>query len=654
MDGVAQVMTGQGHNSGATPHLDRAEDLAELRRMDAADLKRVAEELRRETIAAVSGTGGHLGAGLGVVELTVALHHVFKTPEDRLIWDVGHQAYPHKILTGRRARMRGLRQGGGLSGFTKRSESEFDPFGAAHSSTSISAALGMAVARDFAGDKRHCVAVIGDGSMSAGMAYEAMNNAGAMRARLIVILNDNNMSIAPPVGAMSAYLSRLLSSRPYVSLRSLAREMASHLPRPLFQAAERAEEFARGLVAGGTLFEELGFHYVGPIDGHNLDHLLPVLRNVRDSREDRPVLIHVVTQKGRGHPFPAEAEDKYHAVGKFDVAVANDGAMRATPKPAGAKAPTYTRVFADALIAAADRDPKIVAVTAAMPSGTGLDVFAKAHPKRCFDVGIAEQHAVTFAAGMAADGLKPFVAIYSTFLQRGYDQLVHDVMLQKLPVRFALDRAGLVGADGATHAGAYDLAYLGCLPDFVVMAPGDEAELARMVATCAAYDQGPIAVRFPRGEGVGVALPEATETVALGKGRVLREGNGVAILNLGGRLAECAKACDELARQGMPATLADMRFLKPLDLDLTLRLARSHEVVLTVEEGAAGGFGAAVLAALAQTGALDAGLKIRTLTLPDRLIDHDTQDRQYAEAGLDARAIAGAALAALGRAEKRA
>jgi len=648
-------MSGPGHNSGETPHLDRACDHALLRKMDSSELKHVAEELRRETIATVAGTGGHLGAGLGVVELTVALHHVFDTPRDRLIWDVGHQAYPHKILTGRRDRISTLRQGGGLSGFTKRSESEFDPFGAAHSSTSISAALGMAVARDFNGDKRHCIAVIGDGSMSAGMAYEAMNNAGAMRARLIVILNDNNMSIAPPVGAMSSYLSRLISSRPYVGLRSLAREVASHLPKPLFQAAERAEEFARGMVAGGgTLFEEMGFYYVGPIDGHNLDHLLPILRNVRDSRDDRPVLIHVITQKGKGHPFGKEAEDHYHAVNKFDLQVANDGVLKGAAKPAGAKAPTYTRVFADALIDAADKDPKIVAVTAAMPSGTGLDLFAKKHPKRCFDVGIAEQHAVTFAAGMAADGLKPFVAIYSTFLQRGYDQVVHDVMLQSLPVRFALDRAGLVGADGATHAGIYDLAFLGCLPDFVIMAPGDEADLARMVATSAAYDQGPIAVRFPRGEGIGVAMPEAGETLAIGKGRVLREGNAVAILNLGGRLAECQKACDALAQQGLSATLADMRFLKPLDLDLVLRLARSHEVVLTVEEGSPGGFAAAVLQALANAGALDAGLKIRALTLPDRLIDHDTPERQYAEAGLDARSIANAALTALGRAEKRA
>jgi 1-deoxy-D-xylulose-5-phosphate synthase len=648
-------MSGPGHNSGETPHLDRACDHAQLRKMDAAELKHVAEELRRETIATVAGTGGHLGAGLGVVELTVALHHVFDTPRDRVIWDVGHQAYPHKILTGRRDRISTLRQGGGLSGFTKRSESEFDPFGAAHSSTSISAALGMAVARDFNGDKRHCIAVIGDGSMSAGMAYEAMNNAGAMRARLVVILNDNNMSIAPPVGAMSSYLSRLISSRPYVGLRSLAREVASHLPKPLFQAAERAEEFARGMVAGGgTLFEEMGFYYVGPIDGHNLDHLLPILRNVRDSRDDRPVLIHVITQKGKGHPFGKEAEDRYHAVNKFDLQVANDGVLKGAAKPAGAKAPTYTRVFADALIDAADKDPKIVAVTAAMPSGTGLDLFAKKHPKRCFDVGIAEQHAVTFAAGMAADGLKPFVAIYSTFLQRGYDQVVHDVMLQGLPVRFALDRAGLVGADGATHAGIYDLAYLGCLPDFVVMAPGDEADLARMVATAAAYDQGPIAVRFPRGEGIGVAMPEAGETLAIGKGRVLREGTAVAILNLGGRLAECQKACEALAQQGLSATLADMRFLKPLDLDLVLRLARSHEVVLTVEEGSPGGFAAAVLQALANAGALDAGLKIRALTLPDRLIDHDTPERQYAEAGLDARAIVASALTALGRAEKRA
>jgi 1-deoxy-D-xylulose-5-phosphate synthase len=646
-------MSALGHNSGATPYLDRAGSLAELRRMSADELRHVADELRRETIAAVSDTGGHLGAGLGVVELTVALHHVFDTPNDRLVWDVGHQAYPHKILTGRRDRIRTLRQGGGLSGFTKRSESEFDPFGAAHSSTSISAALGMAVARDLVGDagaaRRHAIAVIGDGSMSAGMAYEAMNNAGAMRRRLIVILNDNDMSIAPPTGAMSAYLSKLISSKPFLNLRSLAREMASHLPRPLYHAVERADELARGIVSGGgTLFEQLGFYYVGPIDGHNLEHLLPVLRNVRDATDERPVLIHVVTQKGRGHPFPAEADDRYHAVNKFDLVVGDAGTLKAQPKAAKAAAPTYTRVFADALIAEAAMDERIVAVTAAMPTGTGLDLFAKRFPKRCFDVGIAEQHAVTFAAGMACDGLKPFVAIYSTFLQRGYDQLVHDVMLQKLPVRFALDRAGLVGADGATHAGAYDLAYLGCLPDMVVMAPSDEAELAHMVATCAAYDAGPTAVRFPRGEGTGVAVPVRGEVLPIGKGRIVREGGKVALLCLGTRLAECAKAADLLAGRGLATTIADMRFLKPLDLDLVLRLAREHEVLLTVEEGSMGGFGAAVLHALAHAGALDRGLKIRTLTLPDRLIDHDTQERQYAEAGLDATAIANAALAALG------
>jgi 1-deoxy-D-xylulose-5-phosphate synthase len=645
-------MTGTGHNSGATPHLDRAADLAELRRMGADDLKRVAAELRRETIAAVAGTGGHLGAGLGVVELTVALHHVFDTPRDRLIWDVGHQTYPHKILTGRRERIRTLRQAGGLSGFTRRSESEFDPFGAAHSSTSISAALGMAVARDLAGDRRHAIAVIGDGSMSAGMAYEAMNNAGAMRSRLIVILNDNDMSIAPPTGAMSAYLSRLISSKPYLGLRSLAREMASHLPRPLFEAAGRAEEFARGFVAGGTLFEELGFYYVGPIDGHNLDHLLPVLRNVRDQREERPVLIHVVTQKGRGHPFPAEAADRYHAVNTFDLVVGSGGDLQAKPRAGKPAPPSYTKVFAEALVAEAEADPKIVAVTAAMPSGTGLDVFAKRFPKRCFDVGIAEQHAVTFAAGMAAEGFKPFCAIYSTFLQRGYDQLVHDVMLQKLPVRFAIDRAGLVGADGATHAGAYDLAYLGCLPDMLIMAASDEAELAHMVATAAAHDAGPSAFRYPRGEGVGVDLPARGTKLPHGKGRVVREGTAVAIANLGARLSECRKAADELAMRGLSTTIADMRFLKPLDTDLLFRLAREHAVLLTVEEGSIGGFGSHVLHALAGAGLLDRGLKVRPLVLPDRLIEHDAQARQYADAGLDAAAIVAAALAALGRSDE--
>ncbi|MBI1243501.1 MAG: 1-deoxy-D-xylulose-5-phosphate synthase [Alphaproteobacteria bacterium] len=643
-------MSDIGHNSGATPHLDRAADLDALRRMSAEELKCVAEELRRETIAAVSGTGGHLGAGLGVVELTVALHHVFRTPHDRLVWDVGHQTYPHKILTGRRDRIRTLRQGGGLSGFTRRSESEFDPFGAAHSSTSISAALGMAVARDMKGERRNTIAVIGDGSMSAGMAYEAMNNAGAMRTRLVVVLNDNDMSIAPPTGALSAHLSRLISSKPYLGLRSLAREVASHLPRPLYEAAERAEEMARGLVSGGTLFEQLGFYYVGPIDGHNLDHLLPILRNVRDARDDRPVLVHVVTQKGRGHPFGAEAADRYHAVNAFELVVNPAGTLQGKPKAARPAPPSYTKVFADALIAAADVDPKIVAITAAMPSGTGLDAFSKRFPKRCFDVGIAEQHAVTFAAGMATEGFKPFCAIYSTFLQRAYDQVVHDVMLQKLPVRFAIDRAGLVGADGATHAGAYDLAYLGCLPEMVIMAAGDEADLVRMVATAAAYDDGPIVFRYPRGEGVGEALPPPGETLPIGKGRILREGTRVALVNLGTRLGECRKAAEDLERLGLSTTIADMRFLKPLDTDLLFRLARAHEAVITIEEGAIGGFAAHALHALAQAGLLDGGLKIRTLALPDRIIDHDTQARQYAEAGLDARAIVAAALDALGRA----
>jgi 1-deoxy-D-xylulose-5-phosphate synthase len=577
-----------------------------------------------------------------VVELTVALHYVFETPRDRLIWDVGHQAYPHKILTGRRERIRTLRQGGGLSGFTRRSESLYDPFGAAHSSTSISSGLGMAVARDLKGEKNHVIAVIGDGAMSAGMAYEAMNNAGSMDSRLIVVLNDNDMSIAPPVGAMSAYLSRLLSSKSYQSLRHLAREMAKRFPKSLERAAARAEEYARGFVTGGTLFEELGFYYVGPIDGHNLDHLLPVLRNVKESAEPGPVLVHVVTQKGRGYAPAEAAADKYHGVVKFDVATG------AQVKGKSA-APAYTSVFAKALMAEAAADERIVAVTAAMPSGTGLDKFAERFPERCFDVGIAEQHAVTFAAGLACEGMRPFAAIYSTFLQRAYDQVVHDVAIQRLPVRFALDRAGLVGADGATHAGSYDLAYLGCLPDFVIMAAADEAELMHMVATCAAIDDRPSAVRYPRGEGVGVALPERGQALALGQGRVLREGSAVALLSLGTRLAECLKAADELAAMGLSATVADARFLKPLDVGLVERLARGHEVLVTVEEGAIGGFGSHVLQHLAMKGLLDHGLKIRPLILPDHFIDHDTPARQYDMAGLSARHIANAALAALGR-----
>jgi 1-deoxy-D-xylulose-5-phosphate synthase len=614
----------------------------DLRGLSASELPQLAAELRQEVVDAVSVTGGHLGAGLGVVELTVALHYVFDTPRDKLIWDVGHQAYPHKILTGRRDRIRTLRQGGGLSGFTRRSESPYDPFGAAHSSTSISSALGMAVARDLKGAKNHVIAVIGDGAMSAGMAYEAMNNAGSMDARLIVILNDNDMSIAPPVGAMSAYLSRLLSSRSYQSLRHLAREMAKKFPKPLERAAARAEEYARGFVTGGTLFEELGFYYVGPIDGHNLDHLLPVLKNVRDTAERGPVLVHVVTQKGRGYAPAEAAADKYHGVVKFDVATGAQVKGKAS-------APSYTSVFARALIAEAEADDKIVAITAAMPSGTGLDKFAERFPERCFDVGIAEQHAVTFAAGLACEGLKPFATIYSTFLQRAYDQVVHDVAIQRLPVRFAMDRAGLVGADGATHAGAFDLAYLGCLPDFVVMAAADEAELMHMVATCAVIDDRPSAVRYPRGEGWGVELPKRGTALPIGRGRLLREGSSIALLSLGTRLQECLKAADELQAHGLSATVADARFLKPLDGALVERLAREHEVLVTVEEAAIGGFSSHVLHHLAHAGLLDHGLKFRPLTLPDRFIDHDTPQSQYEQAGLTARHITQTALRALGR-----
>ncbi len=645
-----------GHNSGSTPVLDRIATPEDMRGLTVDELKQLAGEVRRETIDAVSRTGGHLGAGLGVVELTVALHHVFDTPRAKLIWDVGHQAYPHKVLTGRRERIRTLRQGGGLSGFTRRSESEYDPFGAAHSSTSISAALGMAVARDLSGGKHDCIAVIGDGAMSAGMAYEAMNNAGAMQSRLIVILNDNDMSIAPPVGAMSAYLSRLLSSKPYLSLRHFARDMAAKLPRRLQKTAERAEEFARGMVTGGTLFEEMGFYYVGPIDGHNLDHLLPVLKNVRDSTEPGPVLIHVVTQKGYGHPFPTESADKYHAVNKFDLVEGDlgnganaPGGLTGLLQKAKATAPTYTKVFADALVQQATTDDRIVAITAAMPSGTGLDVFQKNFPERCFDVGIAEQHAVTFAAGLAAEGYKPFVAIYSTFLQRAYDQVVHDVAIQKLPVRFALDRAGLVGADGPTHAGSYDLAYLGCLPDLVLMAAADEADLVHMVATCAAIDDRPSAVRFPRGEGVGVALPQAGVPLEIGRGRIVREGTKVALLSLGTRLADCLKAAEALEARGLSTTVADARFAKPLDREMVLRLAREHAVLITVEEGAIGGFAAQVMQLLATSGALDKGeLKIRPMILPDRFIEHDTPARQYEDAGLDAKAIVATVTQALG------
>src|SRR5690348_11084934 len=550
-------MTGQSK----TPLLDTVDVPADIRRLKPEQLRQLADELRQETISAVSVTGGHLGAGLGVVELTVALHHVFDTPRDRLLWDVGHQAYPHKIVTGRRDRIRTLRQEGGLSGFTKRSESEYDPFGAAHSSTSISAGLGMAVARDLAGNNNNVIAVIGDGAMSAGMAYEAMNNAGHLRSRLIVILNDNDMSIAPPVGAMSAHLSRLLSGRPYVTLRNLGRTFAEVLPRPLEKAAKRAEEFARGMVQGGTLFDELGFYYVGPVDGHNIDHLLPVLRNARDSKLDKPILIHAVTRKGKGYPPAENSADKYHGVVKFDVITGKQA------KPV-ANAPAYQAVFAKSLIAEAEADKRIVAITAAMPSGTSLDKFAERFPERCFDVGIAEQHGVTFAAGLATEGFKPFCAIYSTFLQRAYDQVVHDVAIQKLPVRFAIDRAGLVGADGATHAGSYDVTYLATLPNFVVMAAADEAELVHMTHTAALHDSGPIAVRYPRGNGVGVALPEAPERLEIGKGRIVREGKKVAILSLGTRLAEALKAADMLEGKGLSATVADLRFAKPLDEEL--------------------------------------------------------------------------------------
>jgi 1-deoxy-D-xylulose-5-phosphate synthase len=628
--------------SNRTPLLDRIEVPADLRRLPEEDLRQVADELRTELIDAVSITGGHFGAGLGVVELTVALHYVFDTPRDRLIWDVGHQAYPHKILTGRRSRIRTIRQGGGLSGFTKRSESEYDPFGAAHSSTSISAALGMAVARDFRGERRNVIAVIGDGAMSAGMAYEAMNNAGAMDSRLIVVLNDNDMSIAPPVGAMSAYLSRLLSSKSYLSLRHIAGEVMRRFPKPLEDAARRAEELARGLVTGGTLFEEMGFYYVGPIDGHNIDHLLPVLKNVRDSRETGPILIHAVTQKGRGYLSAEQADDKWHSVAKFDV-------ITGAQAKSSAKAPQYTTVFAKSLIKEAEKDERIVAITAAMPSGTGLNLFADRFPKRCFDVGIAEQHAVTFAAGLATEGMKPFAAIYSTFLQRAYDQVVHDVAIQKLPVRFAIDRAGLVGNDGQTHAGSFDVAYLGCLPGFVIMAAADEADLVHMVATCAAIDDAPSALRYPRGEGVGVELPEQGVPIEIGRGRILREGTGIALLSFGARLAECLKAAQELAGYGLSTTVADARFAKPLDTDLITRLVREHEVVITIEEGAIGGFGSHVLHYLAMHGLLDHGLKIRTMVLPDVFLDHDSPQAQYDQAGLNARHIVAMALSALGR-----
>jgi 1-deoxy-D-xylulose-5-phosphate synthase len=624
-----------------TPLLDGIECPADLRLLREKDLVQVADELRLETIDAVSVTGGHLGAGLGVVELTVALHWVFDTPRDRVIWDVGHQAYPHKILTGRRDRIRTLRQGGGLSGFTRRAESEYDPFGAAHSSTSISAGLGMAVARDLAGGDNNVVCVIGDGAMSAGMAYEAMNNAGARNERLIVILNDNDMSIAPPVGALSSYLARISSSGTYLHLRDILKQLAKNLPKTWERRAARAEEMTRTYWTGGTLFEELGFYYVGPIDGHDLHTLLPVLKNVRDARQG-PILVHVVTKKGKGYPPAEAADDKYHGVNKFNVITGAQ--VKAKPN-----APGYTKVFADSLIKEARKDPKIVAITAAMPSGTGLDLFGKEFPDRTFDVGIAEQHGVTFAAGLATQGYKPFAAIYSTFLQRAYDQVVHDVAIQRLPVRFALDRAGLVGADGPTHAGSFDITYLGCLPNFVLMAAADEAELVHMVATAVAIDDRPSAFRYPRGEGVGVELPDEGVPLEIGKGRIVREGSAVAILSYGTRLAECLKAADQLAAFGLSTTVADARFAKPLDTDLVARLARDHELLLTVEEGSVGGFGSFVLQHLAQSGLLDRGLKVRPLVLPDVFIDHDKPEKMYDRAGLNAAGIVASVLAALGR-----
>lgn len=627
-------------NKPQTPLLDRIAQTSDLRLLPETDLRQVADELRAETIDAVSETGGHLGAGLGVVELTVALHYVFNTPDDRLIWDVGHQAYPHKILTGRRDRIRTLRMKNGLSGFTKRAESAYDPFGAAHSSTSISAGLGMAVGRDLKGGSNNVIAVIGDGAMSAGMAYEAMNNAGAMDSRLIIILNDNDMSIAPPVGGMSAYLARLISGGAYRSVRDFAKEIAKLFPRSIEERARRAEEYARGMATGGTLFEELGLYYVGPIDGHNLDHLLPVLKNVRDAGQG-PILVHVVTQKGKGYGPAEEAADKYHGVSKFDVITGAQA--KATPN-----APAYTRVFADALIAHAETDDKIVAITAAMPSGTGLDKFGAKFPTRTFDVGIAEQHAVTFAAGLATEGFKPFCAIYSTFLQRAYDQVVHDVAIQRLPVRFAIDRAGLVGADGPTHAGSFDIAYLSCLPGFVVMAAADEAELKHMVATSVAIDDRPSALRYPRGEGVGVEMPLIGTPLEIGKGRIMREGTKVAILSLGTRLADAMKAAEQLGALGLSTTVADARFAKPLDEDLVARLAREHEVLLIAEEGSVGGFSSHVLDFLARSGALDRGLKVRPMHFPDIFIDQDKPEKMYETAQLHAASMVEVALAALG------
>ena len=627
-------------HSPDTPLLDTVKVPSDLRNLAASQLRQLADELRAETISAVSVTGGHLGAGLGVVELTTAIHYVFNTPDDRLVWDVGHQCYPHKILTGRRDRIRTLRTGGGLSGFTKRSESEYDPFGAAHSSTSISAALGFAVANKIAGKPGKAIAVIGDGSMSAGMAYEAMNNAQAAGNRLVVILNDNDMSIAPPVGGLSAYLSRLVSSSEYLGLRSLASKLAKRLSRRIYTAASKAEEFARGMAMGGTLFEELGFYYVGPIDGHNLDQLIPVLENVRDNAEG-PVLIHVVTQKGKGYA-PAEASaDKYHGVVKFDVVTGKQD------KGPGGGPPAYQNVFGETLAKLAETDPKICAITAAMPGGTGVDKFSASHPERSFDVGIAEQHAVTFAAGLAAQGMRPFCAIYSTFLQRAYDQVVHDVAIQNLPVRFAIDRAGLVGADGSTHAGSFDITYLATLPNMVVMSPADEAELVHMTYTAVLHDSGPIAFRYPRGNGTGVPLPEVPQQLEIGKGRIVREGKKVAILSLGTRLAEAMKAADTLDAKGLSTTVADLRFAKPLDEKMIRQLIATHEVVVTVEEASVGGLGAHVLTLASDAGLMDTGLKIRTMRLPDIFQEHDSPQKQYDEAGLNAPHIVETVLKAL-------
>jgi len=626
--------------------LDKVKFPADLRRLPESDLKTLADEVRRATIDSVSVTGGHLGSSLGVVELTVALHYVFNTPDDRIIWDVGHQAYPHKILTGRRDRMKTLRQAGGLSGFTKRAESEYDPFGAGHSSTSISVGVGMAVARDLLKRDNHVVAVIGDGSLSAGMAYEAMNNAGALQSRLTVILNDNDMSIAPPTGAMSSYLARLSSDKNFLKLRDVGKQLAAHLPKSVDRALTRAVEHARTYVTGGTLFEELGFYYIGPIDGHNLDHLLPVLKNVRDTDPGGPVLLHVVTQKGKGYGPAEAAKDKYHGVNKFDVVTG----AQIKPK---ANAPSFTKVFGQSLAKEGQKDPKIVAITAAMPSGTGVDLFEQVFPDRTFDVGIAEQHAVTFAGGLAAEGLKPFCAIYSSFLQRAYDQVMHDVSLQKLPVRFAIDRAGLVGADGATHAGAFDVAFLGCLPNMVIMAAADEAELVHMVATCVAYDDGPIALRYPRGEGFGVDMPQDGVPLEIGKGRIVRaaegEGPKVALLTLGPRMYEALAAADQLAAQGVSVTVADARFAKPLDVELVRQLASSHDALITVEEGSIGGFGSYVMQQLAEDGFFDKGLRARAMVLPDAYLDHDTPEKLYAKAGLDTAGIVAKVLAALGK-----